>query len=189
VKKPSTLAQGITEYALILALVALVVLLVVALFGRQIAAAYQKTSDGFRSTAAAASTPGVAAVTATPAPVTASIQEIALDFMQRALKYYQANGKWPPTKGDERFTALGLDPADWQGPVSGIVWDPDGSDIGLANVAGDNLQVYVTDVKGKQLQLYDGWSIWCHADNGKCYFHNKGVGQEVELGSVVVNEK
>jgi hypothetical protein len=119
-----------------------------------------------------------------------TIQEIADDFMQRTLKYYQANGKWPPDSGDESFTALGLNPIDWKEPVKGIVWQPSGDYIGLTT-PGDGTQVYVNEVKGKQtqLQLYDGWYIWCHAKNGSCYFHDQGLGREVDLNTVVVKAK
>ena len=199
-KKPSTLAQGTTEYALILALVALVVLVVLALFGKQIAAAYQSAVDGFSNTPAAAgvpSTPGAPVATSevtsevtsvvTSTPIALSIQSIAQDFMDRTLAYRKATGKWPPTEGDAYFKALGLDPSDYKGPVSGIVWEPNGQYIGLTPAAGT--QVYVTTAKGKQVQLYDGWDIWCHADNGGCYFHDKGLGQEVDLNTVVVKSK
>jgi Flp pilus assembly pilin Flp len=186
VKKSSTLAQGTTEYALILALVTLVVLVVVALFGKQIAAAYQKAMGGFNTTPAAAGAPGAPAATsvATVTPIPRSVQAIAEDFMARTQAYYQANGQWPPTSGDAYFTALGLNPADYAGPVSGVIWQPNGKYIDMT--PSPTTQVYVTDTKGKQLQLYAGWDIWCHADNGNCYYHDLGLGQQVILRTVTV---
>jgi Flp pilus assembly pilin Flp len=164
-----TLAQGTTEYALILALAALAVLLVVALFGRQLAAAYQKAADGL-----------------TGAREAASIQSIAQDFMARALAYHQSTGKWPPTWGDKRFTDLSLSPADWQTPVNGIQWGPHGEYIGLANVKGDNIQVYVKDTNGNTMHLIDTWNIWCRATDGRCFYHTEGTGTEVLLSTVTV---
>jgi len=182
VKKLSTQAQGTTEYALILALVALVILVIMAVFGKQIAAAYGKATGDFSTTSA----PGAPAATtqATVTPIPRSVQAIAQDFMQRTQAYYQANGQWPPTSGDAYFTALGLNPADYAGPVSGVIWQPDGKYIGMTPSA--TTQVYVTDARGNQLQLYAGWDIWCHADNGNCYYHDLGLGQEVILSTVTV---
>jgi Flp pilus assembly pilin Flp len=94
-KKQTTLAQGTTEYALILALVALVILAVLALFGKQLAAAYQKAANGLTGVKG----PG-------------SIQSIAQDFMARSLAYHQATGNWPSTWGDQRLTQLGLNPGE-----------------------------------------------------------------------------
>ena len=188
-KKLSALGQGTTEYALILALVVLVVLVILALFGTQIAAAYQVAVSGLSSTQAAASdsgTPGAPSDTSVPTvtPIPRSIPAIAGDFMARTLSCYQANGQWPPTSGDAYFAALGLNPADYAGPVSNIMWDPNGKYIGLT--PAPNTTVYVTDIRGRQLQLYAGWDIWCHADNGKCYYHDLGLGQEVILSTITV---
>lgn len=168
-KKPSTLAQGTTEYALILALVALAVLLVVALFGRQLGSAYQQVVNGLNGT---------------KGPST--IQSLAQDFMARALKYYQTTGNWPSTWGDQRFTQLGLNPADYAAPVNGIQWGPHGQYIGLANVAGDNLQVYVKDMNGNTLHLIDTWNIWCDAVDGTCYYHTAPTGTVVDLSTIYV---
>jgi hypothetical protein len=189
VKKQFAQAQGTTEYALILALVVLVVLVVLALFGRQIGAAYQSAVDGMRSTQAAASNsgdPGAPDSTSEPTstPIPRSIPAIAQDFMSRSLAYFKDNGQWPPTSGDAYFKALGLNPADFAGPVSNIMWDPNGKYIGLT--PAPKTTVYVTDTRGKLLQLYAGWDIWCHADNGKCYFHDLGLGQEVILSTIKV---
>ena len=162
-------AQGTTEYALLLALVALAILLVVAMFGRQLAAAYQKVVDGLNGTEGAP-----------------SIQSIAQDFMARSLKYHQTTGNWPSTWGDQRFTQLGLNVADWAAPVAGIQWGPHGEYIGLANVQGDNIQVYVKDMNGNTMHLIDTWNIWCSAASGICYYHTAPTGTVVDLSTVYV---
>jgi len=168
-KNRSTLAQGTTEYALILALVVLAVLLVVALFGKQLAGAYQKAVDG---------------LTGSKGP--SSIQSIAQDFMARALKYHQTTGNWPSTWGDQAFTQLGLNPADYAAPVDGIQWGPHGEYIGIANVSGDNIQVYVKDMNGNTLHLIDTWDIWCDAVDGTCYYHTAPTGTVVNLSTIYV---
>jgi Flp pilus assembly pilin Flp len=162
-------AQGTTEYALVLALVALVILLVVAVFGRGLATAYQKAVDGLNGTKAAA-----------------SIQSIAQDFMARSLKYHQTTGNWPSTWGDQRFTQLGLNPADWAAPINGIAWGPHGQYIFLGNVSGDNLQVYAKDMNGNLMHLIDTWAIWCDAVDGTCYYHTAPTGTVVDLSTIYV---
>jgi hypothetical protein len=67
------------------------------------------------------------------------------------------------------------------------MWVPDGKLIGLEAV--DNTQVYVTNTDGTKLQLYEGWNVWCHADDGKCYYHDKGVANEVILSTITVTGK
>ena len=168
-KRRSTIAQGTTEYAFILSLVALAILLVVALFGRQLAAGYQKTADALAGSSGSA-----------------SIQAIAQDFISRTMIYHQSTGGWPPTWGNGRFTALGLNPSDWQSPVDGIQWNPNGQYIGLANASGDNIQVYVKDTSGNLLHLYDGWDIWCNAPTGVCYYHSADSGIQVDINTIVV---
>jgi hypothetical protein len=166
--KPLTRAQGTTEYALIISLVVLAGLVMVALFGRQLGSGYQKAVNAMNGTSGPA-----------------SVQSIATDFMGRTMIYHQSTGGWPPTWGNGRFTALGLNPGDYQNPVDGILWNPNGENIGLANASGDNLQVYVKDTSGNLLHLYDGWNIWCRSSDGICFYHSIG-GVQVDLSTVVV---
>jgi hypothetical protein len=82
------------------------------------------------------------------------------------------------------FTALGLNPADWQSLVNGISWGPHGDSIGLGNVAGDNVQIYVKDTQGNLLHLIDTWKIWCRASDGRCFYHTIDSGIEVNLNTL-----
>jgi Flp pilus assembly pilin Flp len=106
------------------------------------------------------------------------------DFLARIQSFYDKNGQWPRTWGDYRFADLGLDAKNWKMPVEGISWNPHGEEIGLANVEGDNLQIYVNNLKGERLHLFDGWNIWCRG--GSCYFHDVAKGNEVDIKTLVV---
>ncbi len=161
--------QALVEYVFLIALVALLIIAALTLLGSGTAGGYSRVADVLRGGA-------------TPAP--SGIPTIANDFMRRIREYYQAHGSWPPSWGDQRYTALGLHPDDWDTPVSGIRWNPHGDSIGLANVSGDNIQVYVRDVRGNLLRLYDGWSIWCRAADGRCFYHSEDDGIEVDLRTV-----
>ena len=113
-------------------------------------------------------------------------QRIADDFLERIQAFHDKNARWPRTWGDFRFSDLGLDPAPWAVPVEGVYWNPHGSEIGLANKAGDNLQIYVKDFRGNWLHLYDGWNIWCRAEG--CYFHTVAPGNEVDISTLTVKQ-
>lgn len=164
--------QSKVEYALLLALVALAVTAVLLLFGPFISQAYLQ----------AASNLPAGQEQAEQAPFLGIMQ----DFLSRIRAFYDANGHWPRSWGTYRFTDLGLDPADWSGPVEGIFWNPNGDKLGLANRSGDDLQVYVNDLEGNTLHLYDGWNIWCAAGSGQCYYHTVAPGNEVDISTLVV---
>ena len=100
-------------------------------------------------------------------------------------EFYDAQGRWPRSWGDYRFTDIGYDPADWDEAVEGIFWNPNGYRLGLANYAGDNLQIYVNDLEGNTLHLYDGWNIWC-LPGGGCYYHTVAPGNEVDIDTLLV---
>lgn len=118
-------------------------------------------------------------------PIThTAIETIAMDFLSRIMDYYNANGRWPSSGQNRKYTDLGLTASDWTDPVEGIVWSPNGSRVGLSNIKNDNIQVYVQTVTGETLHLYDGWNIWCVASSGQCYYHNVADGNEVVLSSI-----
>lgn len=168
--------QSKLEYALLLALVALVVVAALLLFAPQISTAYFQ---------AIANLPSGQEQESGQKPFLGIMQ----DFLDRIRAFYAANGQWPRSWGAYRFTDLGLDPADWSNPVEGIYWNPNGDKLGLANRNGDNLQVYVNDLEGNTLQLYDGWNIWCVAGSGQCYYHTVAPGNEVDISTLVVVEE
>jgi len=159
-------AQGLVEYALILALVGLAVLAVLLLTGTDLSDAYTRAADSLRG------------------EESVSAQSITGDFLTRIQKFYDENGRYPRSWGDYRFTDIGLDPADWADSVEGIFWNPNGDKIGLGNKRGDDIQVYVTDLDGKRRHLYDGWNIWCTGSG--CYYHTVAPGNEVDIGTLEI---
>lgn len=164
-KKQHFSGQTTTEYALILVFVLMAVVLAVTLFGKQVKNAYQRVDDALEQK---------------------SIPSLTADFINRINQYYQSHGSWPSSWGEGRFTQLGLNANDWQKPVSGIVWNPHGNEIGLSNVSGDEFDVYVKDLSGTRLHLVNGWNIWCRASNNICYFHTSGSGTPVDINTVEV---
>lgn len=163
-------AQGIVEYALILSLVALVSLVALAAMGSEV-------GESFRNLPFFADDEDNA------------ITNIKDDFLARIQAFYDKNGRWPRSWGKYAYTDIGLDPDDWDEPVEGIYWGPHGDDVGLANRRGDNLEIYVDDLEGNTLHLYNGWNVWCPAGDEHCYYHNVAPGNEVDISTLVVVEE
>ena len=152
-------AQGLVEYALILALVVFVVIAALRLTGTRISDVFLQTANSLGSKE--------------EAPIEAMIG----DFLDRIQKFYDENGRYPRSWGDYRFTDIGLDPADWADSVEGIFWNPNGSRVGLGNKSGDDIQVYVTDLDGNRLHLLSclsaKWNFGSHV-----IVHNRSQNHE-----------
>jgi Flp pilus assembly pilin Flp len=173
-KIPTERGQSKIEYALVISLVAIAAILALTFLAPQIKELFNKASN----------------LNSTTAEESGSLttDQILADFQSRILAYYQKNGRWPRTWSPYNFTDIGLNPDDWSQPVNGLYFSPHGSEVGIANRKDDNLQIYVNDLSGKTLKLYDGWSIWCPVDKPTCYYHTVAVGNEVDIGTINVVE-
>jgi|GEM_PF-2350310 len=165
--------QALIEYGLIA-----VVFVLVAVGGLSTLA--PMFSKGLGGVVQALDLPGI------EAPTSTAFLSIKDDFLMRLQAFYDKNGHWPRTWGDFAFTDIGLNPKDWESAVEGIYWGSHGSEVGLANKKGDNLQIYVNNLKGERLKLYDGWNIWCQAGSSACYYHRIEPGNEVDIRTLVV---
>jgi len=195
--------QTLLEYALLLILVALVAIPLVVLFGGGIKNAFTDLFGGRAASTSvvqtvtptalstAIATPGPTGTpTPIPTPPPTAITSIAQDFMERIMAYYNKYGKWPRTNGERQYTDLGLNSDDWDNPVQGVNWDPAGSTVHLTIKKEDNVQMYVNDLDGNKLKVFNKWPIVCVATSGSCYYHTVAPGNEVDINSlVVVNTK
>ena len=169
-QRPSKTGQGLIEYALILVAVAIVVMVFLTSYGTSI-------NDLFR------------VLPFFQDDESDSVLAIKDDFLDRIQEFYEENSRWPRSWGEYAYTDIGLDPDDWDEPVEGIYWGPHGADVGLANRHGDNLEIYVDDLNGNRLHLYNGWNIWCRADDGKCYYHRVAPQNEIDITTLEVVEE
>jgi Flp pilus assembly pilin Flp len=167
--------QAFIEYTLLLALLLLGVVAALTASGSALAANWDRMEQAV----------GMALAPKADDAQVSRTQDIMDDFLQRMQEFYDAQGRWPRSWGDYRFTDIGYDPADWDEAVEGIFWNPNGYRLGLANYAGDNLQIYVNDLEGNTLHLYDGWNIWC-LPGGGCYYHTVEPGNEVDINTLLV---
>ena len=157
-------AQGLAEFALLIALIAIVALVSLALLGPSISESFQAVLNG---------------LSGNESPVT--FLTIKNDFLNRINAFYQENGRWPRSWGSYAFTDIGLDPDDWSEPVEGIRWGPHGKDVALGTNPEDPYVIYINTLSGQTLRLYDGWRIWCVAGDGKCYYHVVSPENEVDI--------
>ena len=169
--------QGNIEYALLIILIAVIILAVVALSGSLIASRLGDVSNQLGMPSGSATT--------SASPSATALSNLA-DMQSRILNYFTTHGSWPRTWSPYNFMDLGLNPADWSQPVDGLYLSPHGSEVGIANKSGDNLQVYVKDMNGKTLHLVDTWSIWCEAATSICYYHTVAPGNEVDISTIYV---
>jgi Flp pilus assembly pilin Flp len=165
------------EYALLLVLIAVIIIAVVALSGSAIARQLGNVAN-ILATPSGSPTTSIS-------PYATALQALA-DFQSRILNYYNLHGSWPRTWSPYNFTDLGLNPNDWSLPVDGLYLSPHGSDVGISNKKGDNLQVYVKDLNGNTLHLIDSWSIWCPVNTSTCYYHTVAPGNEVDISTIYV---
>jgi Flp pilus assembly pilin Flp len=85
-------------------------------------------------------------------------------FESLTMAFYNANGHWPRTWGTYRFTDIGLNPNSYASPVNGVIWDPNGAQIGLQS----NSTMYVDDLNGVSHAIFPGQTLWCQAQTGSC---------------------
>ena len=158
--------QGMTEYALLLALIALVVIAVLSVFGPALRDRFGDVLAGLEGTGSEDEM---------------AYLEILNDFRGRIQGFYDENGHWPRSWNPYCYTDIGLDPEDWTDAVEGIYWGNNGWRVGLANRSGDDIQLYVRDLEGNELHLYDSWNIWCPVEEDVCYYHTVAPGNEVDI--------
>ena len=170
--------QANLEYALLIVLMAVLLIVVLAALGSWLAGGL----NIFNSTPQA-ETPS-AQITETPVPSPISV--ILSDMQTRIQDYFAARNRYPRTWSPYNFTDVGSTPSDWSQPVEGLYWSPHGSEVGIANRRGDNLEVYVDDLNGNTLHLFNNWSIWCPVTSQYCYYHTVAPGNEVDISTITV---
>jgi len=113
-------------------------------------------------------------------------QEIAAAFVNLMLDYYADHGHWARSWSPYSYTDLGLDADYWGQTIAGVRYGPNSGYLGLANVGGDDYQIYVQALDGHEMRLNDNWNIWVSATTGVAYYHNYPRGNPGET-LIVVN--
>lgn len=165
-------AQSAAEYALLIGMLVLVIVASILIIGKGISSYFETIHQSGKET---------------PSPQSLKVLEIKNDLLQRIQQYYAQNGSWPG-ENDQAYVNLGLNPEDYLGSVAGITLLLHDDRLGLVSSEGDVYQVYVSDLKGKEFHLYDGWTIWCLAQDGRCWYQSPENGFEVDMTTLRVVE-
>jgi prepilin-type N-terminal cleavage/methylation domain-containing protein len=112
-------------------------------------------------------------------------QEIAAAMLDLMNGYRAAHARWARSWYPYSYTDLGLDPDYWGQTIEGVRYGPNSGYLGLANVAGDEYQVYVKALDGHEMRLVDSWNVWVSASSGVAYYHNYPRGTPGETLIVV----
>jgi len=171
--------QALVEYTLVTTIIGLGLIVGLMLFGTQIAALFDHLTEQLTTNG----------IDVAWAPETTRIQTIQEDFRSRTLDYYNDKGRWPHARNPRNYTDLGLDPDDWCSPGEGLRWISRRDTIRMKNVKGDNIQVYVDDMNGNTLHLYDGWNILCPVTENSCYYHTIDPGNKVDISTIQIVEE
>jgi hypothetical protein len=103
------------------------------------------------------------------------------NFESLTMAFYDANHAWPRPWGNYRFTDLGLNPATYAGPVDGVIWNPNGSEIGMNSTS----MMYVNDFNGNLQAVSPEQNVWCQAATGACTL---GSGLAVDISTLRTTE-
>lgn len=163
----SSKGQGLVEYALILTLVAIIAILAVTALGERQKSIFNNL---------------IALINGEEVEDILSVDYLIGDFSRRILDFREANGRWPKSWGDMRFTELGLDPRDWEEPVAGVLWIPHGDNIGLGNVYKDDIRLYVNKMDGSRMEIYT--VVWCYPTTDRCYYRFPSAENEVDISTL-----
>lgn len=119
-------------------------------------------------------------------PLGDTFKEITEGMIALIKDYYQKYGRYPSRYGDEAYTDIGLDPADWKLPVDNIYYIPAGSRVNIAPETGYTLEVM--SVKGKKFTLPSGTKQYIFYDMAqeKWYYKTASAAYEVDISTLKV---
>ena len=153
-------AQSVTEYALIISLIAIVAVVALSQLGQTSLGALAKASLSapFGTTTSLGKTPA----------------EITGNMIELVLAYHQEHGRWPRSWGDYAFTDLGLDPSEWKASYQGIVYKPAGNRLMITPEKGYYLEVRGMDGQTHILTSSYNWNLVYRMETGTWHYHSVG---------------
>lgn len=184
--------QTLTEYALIIVLVAAVLITSLTLFGGSIVNALQRASSGLGNAVGADSTE----FGSTFPEISNGIIKLIYDYRDACMiATPQKAPCWPssyvnPTLNRyDAFTALGLDHADWWNkPINHIIWTPEGSKYSLSPEPGYVFYVKENKPPYNIITVNPGEKIYFNAamSGGTGAWNNSVTGKTVDIDTLVL---
>lgn len=113
-------------------------------------------------------------------------QEITPNLVSDIQDFYTNNGRYGRSWGDYRYTDLGLEPEDWENPISHIYYTPSGKNLYLT--PEDGYQFVLTNDDGDEfiLKASYNWNLIYNDESGNWYYHTISDENLVNFSSLVV---
>jgi len=125
----------------------------------------------------------------TPAALTSlgsTFTEITTAMIDLIKKYVQLNGHYPKSSGKSAFTDLGLNPAEWTQPVSGLLYTPAGEQVLVKPVTGYTMTIKTTQGKTVSITPTLKWGILYDVPTKKWYYKQKEDYNVVNISTLQV---
>lgn len=129
--------------------------------------------------------PGEGSFLSSSTPLGSTFSEITGNMIELTQSFYDANGKWPRSFGDYRYTDLGLVPADWSGVVyDGLIYGTGGSRVSIKPGAGWTITVMGLDGVNRVLKASTGWNLWYDMTTSQWYYHDMTPSQSIDISTM-----
>ena len=118
-------------------------------------------------------------------PLGSTFSEITGNMIDLTQSFFDANGKWPRSFGDYRYTDLGLNPADWSGVVyDGLIYGTGGSRLSIRPGEGWNITVMGLDGVSRVLTSKLNWNLWYDMPTSQWYYHDITPAEKIDISTM-----
>ena len=118
-------------------------------------------------------------------PLGSTFSEVTGNMIALTQSFFDANGRWPRSFGDYRYTDLGLNPADWSGVVyDGLIYGTGGSRVSIRPGAGWTITAMGLDGVNRVLKSSTGWDLWYDMATSQWYFHDITPSQAIDISTM-----
>jgi Flp pilus assembly pilin Flp len=164
--------QTMSEYALILGGVAVLLIAALVLFGANISTSLSRTFQPMQ-------------VVSSSSPLGSTFSEISNSMIRLITDYYRKNNGWPRSWGEFAFTDLGLKSEDWSKAYDGIIYKPVGNRVAITPASGYTF--VVNDVNGTKITLpsSNNWSLVYNMQTGT-WHHKDFSGTTLQISTLQV---
>jgi pilus assembly protein Flp/PilA len=165
--------QGIVEYGLIVALVAIVSVSSLGFLSGGL-------TDKFAGLDNALETEQATPLT----PLGDNFAEISQGMIDRIIDKFQSSGKYGLTWSDRTYTDLGLNPEDWNNPVEHIYYSPSGAKLNIRPEDGYSFIVNGIDGKKKTLPASYHWNLTYNDLDKTWYYHTIAPENKIDINTL-----
>jgi prepilin-type N-terminal cleavage/methylation domain-containing protein len=126
----------------------------------------------------------------TPKPLTSlgsSFEEISQSMIDAIKKFYQEKGKYPRSGAENGYTDIGLDPAEWENAINGIIYRPQGDRISIS--PGSGYTFFITSISGEQLTISETGKMIYSMETNQWYYTTIKKGNVVNISTLQVKQK